>query len=309
MQMMFNKNVVAYTPYGRERTVRILLPYMVREHASGVLDEWMLCMNTDKGQFSDREYARGLAERFDWINIYECPGPDSSPDMKIPSEWRESYSRPKQLNTGRFFFYMQDRETVYLRFDDDIVWVHPDAMSNMVSEYVNGRGFCAVFPVIWNNAMCSHWLQQIGHPVIPKNREVGMSATDKVGWGDPRFAIDLHGGLLETIESGEQDSLLVGDHWDVPLGSQFSVSCYGIGGETFASTRGVIPKVNHSFEEESWLTKFHTAKFKSPLRVIGNAHVSHFSFFTQREFLLKRTNFLERYENLAEDLWVELGDV
>ena len=180
--MYRNKKIIAFTPFGRERTVSVLLPYMEREFQSGVLDEWMLCMNTDVGQLDDIAYAEQLAEDYSWINLYDRPGPDSPEDWAIPPQWRRGFREPKQLNTGRFFWYMQDREALYLRFDDDVVWVHRNAVRAMVDRKLSGMtaGCLAVFPVIWNNAVSSWLLQQYNHPTVP-NKRVQKNAVDPVG--------------------------------------------------------------------------------------------------------------------------------
>lgn len=296
--MYRDKRVVAFTPYGRERTVSVLFSYMLRDRLSGVLDEWMLCMNTDPDQKSDVEYAKRLAADHDWINLYERPGPLTDKSVNLPGEWRARYMEPKQLNTGRFFWYMQDPDAVFIRFDDDVVWSHPDTLRNLVDHKV---GDCAdnlgVFPIIWNNAVSSHILQQWRHPVIP-GKKVGLSALDPVGWGDPRFAIELHGNLLEVLEDGREDSLLTDDLYVIDPPIQFSVSCFAVSGAEYARHKGVIPY----HEEEHWLTQHEPGKTKRLNVVAGNAHVSHFSFFTQREWLLKKTDYLERYEALASEV-------
>jgi hypothetical protein len=287
--------VVAYTPYGREQTVSILAPYMLREHKAGVLDEWMLCMNTDEDQVRDREYAHELAERFDWIKLYERPGPDSPPEWTIPDRWRTGYMKPKQRNTGRFFWYMQDRSTVYLRFDDDVVWVHPNTMRRLVEWKLDRPEALAIFPTIWNNAVASWWLQEIKHPTIPKHPKAGQGAMNPVGWKDPNFAIELHGNLLAKLEAGEEDDLLVPKNYQMPLGLQFSVSCFSIHGKEYADLNGVIT----FHEEEHWLTKVYCKEMRRPNIIVGDAHVSHFSFHPQRQMLLNNTDYLQRYRALA----------
>src|SRR5690606_32691673 len=61
--------VIAWTPFGRERTVSILVEYMRRDHERGIVDEYWLYLNTDPDQVSDLRYAYQLARRYDWVKI------------------------------------------------------------------------------------------------------------------------------------------------------------------------------------------------------------------------------------------------
>jgi hypothetical protein len=109
------KRVVAWTPYGREETVSVLEHYLAREHERGLVDEWWLCLNTDPHQVSDRDYAGFLAARYPFVRLVDRP--DGVPVL-----------HPKQRNTGYFYREMTDRDTVFVRLDDDIVYVHEDAV-------------------------------------------------------------------------------------------------------------------------------------------------------------------------------------
>ena len=62
--MYQDRKVVAWTPYGRATPVSILFRYMQRDHAAGILDEWLLCMNAYND--GDIGYAHSLAAEHDW---------------------------------------------------------------------------------------------------------------------------------------------------------------------------------------------------------------------------------------------------
>lgn len=294
------KRVVVFTPYGRKRTVSILLPYLQREHDAGVLDEWMLCMNTDPEQEADNQYADELAEQFDWIKQYERPGPDNWVPGMHP-DWKLGFAHPKQLNTGRFFWYMQDREAIYLRFDDDVVWVHPQTIRRMVEQETANSDWLATFPLIINNAICSHLLQQNGK--IPMEwGQVQAHAVDAVGWSSAEFATKLHRMVLDQLETGDIDAMLIpGFAHALGWRQQFSVSCFAIRGGEYADLGGVIEWP----EEEHWLTMHRTGIVQRTNHVIGDALVVHFSFFTQKAQLAK-TDLLDRYRALSQKVIAEL---
>jgi hypothetical protein len=290
--MIAGKRVVAYTPYGREQTVSILAEYLKAEQAKGFLDEWMLCMNTDPGQEADVAYAHKLAKNHKWINCYTRPG-HLTPDLPIPDEWKQGDRHPKQMNTGRFNWYMQDPDTIYVRLDDDIVWMEHDALHNLVLAKISRPDLLGVFPVIWNNAICSWWLHQEGH--LQGFPPVGRHCVDPMGWGDPQFAERLHGLLLEHIAHHNERLTFIAGFLELGWREQFSVSAFAIEGDEYAQLGGVLDWD----EEEHWLTQFRTGIVRKANAIVGNAAVSHFTFFTQRAYILNETDLLDRYRELS----------
>lgn len=297
--MIGDRKVVAFTPYGRELTVSILYEYMKRDHERGILDEWQLWMNTDDmriiikdGEFQelidqsgDVEYAYHLAKHNDWITIVE-------------RTWQALY--PKQLNTG-VFYKTQTIEpgTTYIRFDDDIVYVHEDAIENMVKAKSSYSGTLAVFPIIWNNAVVSYHLQQQG--IVPLSwGEVKPYCMDDVGWRSFEFAENMHELLLKCIDANLVDALYL--HHDRPLdrGMQFSVSCFAMNGEDYCELDP--PGDLQGGEEEHWLTVTRPEQTGKQNVIICNSLVSHFSFFHQRKQLLEQTDILDRYRKIAQSI-------
>lgn len=286
--MIDGMRVVAFTPYGRERTVSILAEYMRREHERGIVDEWWLCRNTDDDQVSDLRYGYSLAmgSSGGWIKMLSRPS--GRPRLT-----------PKQRNTGYFYEYMTDPDTMFVRFDDDIVYVHPDAVQRLVAARTAIHdSTLAAFPVIWNNAVCSWYLQKAG--VIPESYGVVARpyCMDPVGWADGRFAVKIHNLLLDTAETGDKEVERLYLYQDMPLppGDQFSVSCFACSGKDYAAlpTPGVLDYP----EEEAWHTRHRPLVVGKSNVIIGNALVSHFTFMHQQHAVLA-TNILDRYRDLA----------
>lgn len=293
--MYQGKRVVAFTPYGRKRTVSLLYSYLKREQKRGLLDEWMLCMNTDDDQHEDVEYATRLARNHSWIKKYKCPGPGSPKKLRIPETWRDGFRKPKQLNTGRFYIYMQDRDTIYVRFDDDIIWLHDAALVTLVDRKIRRPENLCVFPVIVNNAISTWYLQKYDRYPTTWGA-VQPHAVDPLGWGDPVFAERLHRHLLEAIRGGWVDQWLCSVEQTLDTRQQFSVSCFAVDGNDYADQGGVLDWD----EEEHWHTMHRPGSVhpNRPNIVYGQALVSHFTFYTQRDRLL-RTNILDQYRDLA----------
>jgi hypothetical protein len=304
--MIKDKRVIAWTPYGRQETVSILGQYMRREHERGIVDEWWLCLNTDPGQADDLRYAYLLAAAHpDWIKIKDRP--DGRPRR-----------HPKQRNTGYFYEYMTDRDTVFVRFDDDIIYVHEEAIPRLVTHRIEHGAGVASFPVMWNNSIISWYAQQSG--AIPlagepdltdvsglgKGTELadcyvwpkvgGPYCMDPVGWADGRFAVAIHRLLLTAVENNAAHLLFLYQDFPVKIGMQFSVSVFASLGSMYADLPE--PGVLVPYEEEHWHTVHQPSKLAEPNIIVGDALVSHYSFFPQRA-IIQGTDILDRYRAVA----------
>lgn len=292
--MIDGKRVVAWTPYGRERTVSILKEYMERDHRRGIVDEWWLCLNTDPNQVSDLRYGYGLARDFPWVRAVDRPA--GLPRLT-----------PKQRNTGYFYRNMTDPDTVYVRFDDDIVYVQPDAIERLVCHKLGTPQATASFPVMWNNSIISWFCQQAG--VIPAGgtkdpsgyvwpRVGGPFCMDAVGWSDGLFAVQLHRLLIEHIRNGTVPELYLYQDFPLQLGQQFSVSTFASLGSMYAELPDG-PGILNPYEEESWHTIHRPRAIGQPNMIVGDALVSHYTFFPQQA-TVNGTDILAQYREIAQ---------
>lgn len=297
--MIKGKRAIAWTPYGRHETVSILARYLRREHERGLIDEWWLCLNTDPDQGDDLAYAYDLARSFDWIKLKE----------RMPHQARR---HPKQRNTGYFYEQMTDRDTVFLRIDDDIVYLHQDALERLAVHRLEAPSGVASFPVMWNNSIISWYAQQAG--VIPAAGSIspvdldiriqtytwpavgGPYCMDAVGWADGRFAVALHRLLLDRVAAGAAEELFLYQDYQLPLNMQFSVSVFASLGSMYADLPE--PGVLVPYEEEHWHTVAQPAAIGQPNSIVGDALVSHYTFFPQGP-IVRQTDILERYRALA----------
>lgn len=294
--MIDGKRVVAWTPYGREETVSILEHYLVREHERGLVDEWWLCMNTDPHQEDDRVFARYLKQvHGEWIKL--VPRPEGVPIFQ-----------QKQRNTGYFYREMTDPDTVFVRLDDDIVYVHEDAIERLVRHRLQAGSGIASFPVMWNNAVVSWYAQAQGAIPAPGTGDYsgstwpqvgGPYCMDPVGWADGRFGAALHRLLLERLEEGDIERCFLYQDIALPIGLQFSVSTFASLGATYAGL--ATPGVLVPDEEESWHTIHEPRRIGQPNVIVGNALVSHYTFFPQGP-IIRATDILDRYRDQARKL-------
>lgn len=285
--MIDGKRVIAWVPYGRRTTVEILLEYLQRDHDRGLIDQLWLYMNTDPGQVADMSWAILTARKRDWVHLFQRPD-------KVLVHGR------KQRNTGYAYRYMVDPDTIYVRFDDDVVYVHDDTVERLVLRAIHGQQVCA-FPLIINNAISTHFLQK-DHKIPLEWGEVTLSAFDDNGWGNGQFAINLHEAFLSHIYDGTVEDFFSHHDYQLPLGEQFSVSCFASRGSMYAELDppGVLAP-DQIIEEESWHTEIQPRVLGIPNIVVGNALVSHYTFFTQHPFFTG-TDILDRYRTLAKGI-------
>jgi hypothetical protein len=277
--MIEGKRVVVFTPWGRELTASLLYRYLKRDHEAGIVDEWHLWMNTDPEQLWDRNYGYRLAEENDWIKTYERP--------------EGQVLHPKQMNTGRFYsHYGDETDTILVRMDDDIVWIEPHAIQRLVEYRIQNKFPFVCFPIIWNNAVCSFYLQQ-GEWMPRSWGHVSNYCMDPLGWANPQFAAYAHGYLLDAIENDEVDKIFMHTSMQLPVGHQFSVSCFAQFSEAY---KDGVPG-----EEEAWHTINMPYELQRANVIVPNSLISHFSFYPQRDYLLNSTNVLERYKELADN--------
>lgn len=314
--MLSGKRIVVCVPYGRRRTVSILMNYLRRDQ--GIVDEVQLWMNTDaSGQEEDVAWAHDQAAIYGgWLVLKELP--TSIPLMpSVPARPSTPIARvaPKQLNTAVFYEYAQEPRTLYFRFDDDIVYVHPRYFAEMVAFREAHPEHLLVFGNIWNNAVISYLHQRAGRI----GREHGVVESpfcmDPVGWRSPIFADYIHRELIGAIRDGTVDRFLFDEPYKLE-NTRFSISnfvwrgedCREWGGATGVtrepgawpeSLPGRAPRQPER-DEEIFLTEVYPRLSGLGNVVCGRGLVSHYSFFDQRP-ALDQTDILEQYRQLSQD--------
>lgn len=283
--MIAGYKVVAVIPAGRKRTMSLLMKYLAREQRSGLLDGCQVWENTK--DMDDLHWLRKLPMSYPWVEVKEPIG-----------GWVE----PKQRNTGKFYIHTMDRDTIYVRFDDDILYLHEDALNNLLKWHINHPDFFLVFPQIWNNAIIS-WLQMRAGHISPERGVVdGPYCMDPIGWGDPSFGEHAHRTLLEHIYADTVEDLYINDY-ELKEVARFSISCFSFFGSRMDDWNrkdpAHRPNLPPNGDEEIWLTENIPSDLGWRNVVIGNSIVSHFTFFTQQAHILS-TDILDHYRHIAD---------
>ena len=262
--------LVCVTPAGRRRYLRLLVPYVL---SCPGLDRYDLWVNTPDP--ADIAFMEELASIDSRINLVRLAG--------------NTELGPKAI--GSFWSQAMDTDTVYIRFDDDVVWIDPYFFDTLLDARVNNEDDFMVAPLTINNALGTYLLQTFGK--IQVSRPAGPDRFDPVGWINPSLPLALHGLLQDLINNGEVERLQCGR---VPISANcFSINCLSWFGRDIAAFDGVIPVGE---DEEAAMS------CSIPLRVgrinsIETAAVAaHFAFYTQR-LAMDASTLLDEYRAIA----------
>jgi hypothetical protein len=194
---------------------------------------------------------------------------------------------------GNFLRFCDDPEALYLRLDDDIVFVEPGFFERFVERAMMERGKALWFsPVVINNAICNWLLKYFSGVSIVG--PITAQAMCPYSWGTANFPKAMHPVFIEAVRSGRIDAFRIPDQ-RIRL-SRFSINAFGFfGADKVALGERFYPPEGN---EEDWLSAALPVFTDRYGIVFGNLAVAHFSFFTQERDLL-RTGILDNYYELA----------
>lgn len=232
----------------------------------------------------------------DWIRSLKSDYfiPLRIPDRDKFGNQLHFHRHPVQYNTGRFYVYTKDPDTLYIRFDDDIVYVHDDYFKNILDFRIDNPDYFLVFGNIWNNAIISYIEQKMGNIDLKYGVVDRVDCMHPVGWGSPDFGVHIHRILLEHIKNNTESNLFF-DRFELER-ARFSISNFCFFGKDFAAFDGHI----NELDEEIWLTQSHPNKHNLSNVICGRALVSHYTFFTQKA-AIEATDILEQYRKISDE--------
>jgi len=188
--MVNGKKVIVVTPSGRQKCLQILANHILKARKKGVVDEWHLWQNTTER--SDIKYIKSLARQFDFISVKTV-----EPDHPMTRDWR-------QWNLHLFYKHCQDPDAVYIRIDDDIVWMEDDAIEKLADYRTRRVKPFIIYPNILNNCLMSSVLVRMG--VLPTKFGIPKYLTfNNITLENGLFAKALHEQVIEDIENGDME--------------------------------------------------------------------------------------------------------
>lgn len=272
--MVENFKVICVTPAGRRKYMTILSKY-VRKAMTQIVDEWHLWQNT--GIPDDIEY------------LEELRGLDPTRIKIIKTE------DPHHFCSGRirsFFPYACGLDAIYVRFDDDVVYLEDGAIERLVRYRIEHPEYFLIGGNIVNNPVCAHRQQKVG--ALFSSKPITDHFLDGV-------ALSMHGDIgAET----HRQFLATEDKtkWHFPSEAlrpsmRFGIQMISWFGSEFKKFDGVLPHL----DEENWLTIERPDAIGKVNALCGDALCAHFAYTEQRKGM-DSTGLLEQYAALAEKI-------
>lgn len=284
--MLEDWRIVAVVVGGRSRHLEILLPYLTAQNA--LVDRCDLWCNTDDTE--DVLYMHRKAFEDQFFRVIEAREPVEVPASSGASALHSSDRLTRRPGSVyQFFRYCTEPNTIYVRFDDDICWVSPDAVANLAQFRLENRQFPIIFANTVNNSICSYIHQHIGCIPLHKGR-CTYKSNDRVARLSSAFAELAHEVFLDKLETGRADDFLF-PMWVANQYEQISNNCICWLGQDFGYFGGEVAAA-----DEAWLANVYPKELQQPNAICGTALVSHFAYSTQRQWLEENTLLLSRYK-------------
>ena len=267
------------TPAGRKKYLEILYRHLKSQ--KDYFNTWTLWVNTAYRE--DVEYCKQLKRENDWIEVIK--------PIIHPNGSESVYS---------FYKYACNPDKIYIKIDDDIVWMEKDFIKKLVDFRVENPEYFLVFANIINNAIIDHLHMRSG--AISIGEVINYNPFDNTGWFRGDIAEKKHNILLQSIEKNDLEKFKFCRHILFDF-ERVSINCISWLGKDFKKFDGIIiPEINHIGvpvkDDEQWLASDYPKSINKANVIYGKALCSHYSFYTQLEHLSK-TDVLERYALLA----------
>jgi hypothetical protein len=256
------------TPAGREKYLSFTKKFIYRKMEEGLIDEWQLWLNTINPQ--DIAYIESMAAENPKVKIYRL-------DEKITPTW-ESYNA---LQTHKFFKFAHDDDTIYIRLDDDIVWVEDGALEKICQARIIHPNAYVIYPNIINSTMCTSWHQEIGalseeFGIVRKERpeDLDWAYLDAFNYTDSGLINHIHNTFRKRYEEGSLSAYYLPSKSfdDYKHFSICSIAWWG------------KDKVSPGALEESQMAHELPKGFARPVWFAGDALMVHYSYHTQRDY-------------------------
>lgn len=261
--------IVVVTPAGRRRYLELLIPQIKRY--KGVVDEYRLWVNT--GYLEDIEFMREQADKDpEFIKLEFLP-----PHVHCDGNF----------SIRNFFKNCQDPNTIYVRFDDDIVYLDTvDAFTRFLDFRISHPEYFLVYPTILNNAIITHLLQRMGKLNLTHGFS-GYLCMDDIGWNSPLFSENVH---RQILEKPSLDFYRMNVNWQLVNYERVSINCISWFGSEFAKFDAEVGR-----DEEQWLATDKPQHDQKMNCINGDFVCVHYAYFTQRNHL-DATDVLPKYK-------------
>jgi len=260
---------ILVTPAGRKKYLEILFNHL--KNLKNEFDEWTLWVNTENTD--DIQYMEKLESENEFIKLQRT---------KIGVKGNETIFH--------FFKECVDENSVYIRLDDDIVYVKPNSLNNLFDFRINNPNYFLVYGNIVNNAILSHLHQKRG--TLTNEVKFGYHCADHNGWNNPIAAESIHRKFFELNKNNHLTDFSI-NNCILKDYERCSINVISWIGSEFKKFDG-----NVGIDEENWLSCDKPSELQMPNIIFGECLFVHYAFFTQRKHI-DNTDILESYKHIS----------
>jgi hypothetical protein len=264
--MLNGHKVIVVTPAGRRRFLPIIQHYIMREsiHGSGVIDEWRLWINT-KDQ-ADIDLMEDMATANP--DFIKCQYSEDGPLGNIGD-----------MSAIRSFYTKEtlDPDAVYLRIDDDIVFVDTDAFKTLARFRLDNLHYFCITANMVNSGLCSHLHDRMGMHQ-PMDRVLWSSEGGPLHWS-VNMATLIHDTFIRDIHGGRVDAWKQYERWELWENPRFGIACTAYLGKDLLALLGKW----EGDEDETFFTEIWPRRIKRINAICGKSLMAHYAYFPQRD--------------------------
>jgi len=268
--------VVVCTPAGREKYLSVFKKFIYRKIDDGVVDEWQLWRNTTDE--NDQKNLDNMEKEHSKVKIYRIGGPINTPTYDYYYD-TQTFNPTK---TYMFFANAQDDDTIYIRFDDDIIWCADDAIEKICKARIDNPDAFVIYPNIINSTICTSWHQENGALSEEAGKVKRYDVTqpdyaylDEFNYTDNRLINHIHNTFRKRYEEGTLDA------YYLPSRSLTNFERFSICSVCWFGKQKM--RLGHIEEPQiSWELPI---SYNKPNYFVGDALMVHYSYHTQRELL------------------------
>ena len=269
-----NKKIIVVIPAGRKRYLELLLPYLLKE--KNIIDEIHLWCNTNNNE--DIEYMETQ------VSIH--------PDL-IKLRRIDGINSYKGENIHKFFKPYQKDNEVYIRLDDDIVYLEDGFIKSLVKFRVDNPQYFLVYGNIVNNSIIDYYYQEAG--LLNISKKINYDCFDSVGCSIPEHAEEKHQHIISYIMENKINLYRLPNKV-LHNFERCSVNCISWLGEEFKLFNADV-----FWDEEQWLSSDKPKQINKPNIIFSEGKVCvHYAFFPQRPYLDNKPYILESYQNILK---------
>lgn len=258
-------NIVAVTAAGRRQYMKFLIPHILK---SDMIDRYDIWVNTMSKL--DIAFFKELENKYSKVNlVYQ-------PDGKINGI----------ASINAFYKYCVDPKSIYLKLDDDIIWMDNNALCTLVDYRINNPEYFLVSPIIINNGLCAYALYNSGKLKLSRYLKAYME--DVAGWCSPKFSEKYHRWFYDIIKSNCVEDVMISNK-EIAM-NRFSINAVSFFGSSFNEFSGEVVG-----DDEEFLSVVKPTSLGCSNCFVGNSIMVHYAFSSQKKYL-DGTDILKLYD-------------